>query len=105
MQTRVAIAEEDWGRADDCIHKGLEIVHRFEVPVAGWQVHATAWRLYQSRQLFAEGESHRKRAQVDIFKIADSFPKSEALRETFLSAAPIVQILNPVAEKGRPADG
>ena len=105
MQTRVAIANEDWGRAEDCVHKGLEIVDRFEVPVAGWQVHATAWRLYQSRQQYAEAESHRERAQADIFKIADSFPKGEPLRESFLSAAPIARIFSPSAERRRAADG
>jgi DNA-binding winged helix-turn-helix (wHTH) protein/tetratricopeptide (TPR) repeat protein len=105
MQTRVAITKEDWRRADDCIHKGLEIIGRFEVPVAGWQVHATAWRLFQSRQQYAEAESHRQRAQADIFKIADSFPKGEPLRDVFLSAMPIARILNPLAEKGRAADG
>jgi len=36
----------------------------------------------------AEAESHRERAQLDIFKIADSFAKGEPLREAFLSAAP-----------------
>ena len=105
MQTRVAISKEDWGRANDSVHKGLEIVHRFEEPVAGWQVHATAWRLNQSRLQYAEAESHRERARADIFKIADSFPKGEPLRDTFLSAAPIARILNPLAENARVADG
>ena len=105
MQTRVAIAKEDSEGADDCVHKGLEIVHRFEVPVAGWQVHATAWRLFQSKQQYAEAESHRARAQADIFKIADSFAKGEPLRDIFLSAAPITRVLSPLAEKGRAADG
>ncbi len=105
MRTRVAIANEDWGRAEDCVRKGLEIVDRFEAPVAGWQVHATAWRLYQSRQQYAEAESHRERAQADIFKIADSFPKGEPLRESFLSAAPIARIFSPSAERRRASDG
>jgi tetratricopeptide (TPR) repeat protein len=105
MQTRVAIAKEDWRGAEDCVHKGLEIVDLFEVPVAGWQVHATAWRLYQSRQKYAEAESHCERAQADIFKIADSFPKDEPLREFFLSAAPIARILSPSAARRRAADG
>ena len=98
MQTRVAIARRDWRRAGECISEGLDIVSRFEVPVAGWQVHATAWRLHYYRQQYAEAESHRERAQADIFKIADSFPRAEPLRDTFLSAAPIERILNPIAE-------
>ena len=105
MRARITIAREDWRRAEDCVHKGLEIVDRFEVPVAGWQVHATAWRLYQSRQLYAQAELHRERAQADIFKIADSFRTGEPLRESFLSAAPIARILSPSAERRRAADG
>ena len=105
MQARILIGKEDWRRAQDCVHKGLEIVNHFEVPVAGWQVHATAWRLYQSRQQYAEAESHRERAQADIFKIADSFPQGEPLRESFLSAAPIARILSPSAERRWAADG
>ena len=105
MQTRVAIAKKDSGRADDCVHKGLEIVHRFEVPVAGWQVHATACRLYQTKRQYAQAESHREQAQAYIVTIADSFSKAEPLRESFLSATPVKRILNPSAEKGRAADG
>src|SRR5258708_5099792 len=56
MRTRIAIANEDWGRAEDCVHKGLEIVDRFEVPVAGWQVHATAWRLDSCSKHYAGDE-------------------------------------------------
>jgi len=105
MQTRVAVAQKNWGRADDCVQRGVEIVHRFEVPVAGWQVHATAWRLHRTKQQYAQAESHREQALAYIAKIADSFPKAEPLRESFLSAAPIAKILNPLAEKGRAADG
>lgn len=105
MQTQIAILKEDWSRAEDCIHKSLELLRRFEVPVAAWQVHATAWRLYRSRQEYGEAESHRERAQEYVFKIADSFPKGEPLRKSFLSAAPVARILNPSVEKGRAADG
>jgi len=105
IQTRVAIAKENWGRADGCIHQALEIVHRFEVPVAGWQVHATAWRLHQTKQQYAQADSHREHSLAYITKIADSFPKEEPLRESFLSAPPIATILNPLAEKGSAADG
>jgi len=105
MQTQIAIFKEDWSRAEACIHESLELLRRFEVPVAAWQVHATAWRLYRSRQEYAEAESHRERAREYIFKIADSFPKGEPLRGSFLSAAPVARILNPSVEKGRAADG
>jgi len=103
MQTRTAIARKEWRRSEDCIHNALELVGRFDVPVAGWQVHATAWRLYRSRNEHAEAESQRESARICIFKIADSFTQGEPLRETFLSAAPIARILDAPAE-GRAAD-
>jgi len=103
MQSRTAIAREDWRRSEDCIRNALELVGRFDVPVAGWQVHATAWQLYRSRNEHAEAESQRESARVCIFKIADSFTQDEPLRETFLSAAPIARILDASTE-GRAAD-
>jgi len=105
MQTRIAMAKEDCGLADDCAHKAVEIVDRFEVPVAGWQVHATVWRLYQSKQQYGQAESHRELAQAYIFKVADSFPNGEPLRESFLSAQPIARILNSSPGKRLAADG
>jgi len=105
MQARIAIAKQDWRRAEDCIHKALEILRHFDVAIAGWQVHATAWRLCRSRQEYGEAESQRESARVCIFKIADSFPKGEPLRQSFLSAAPIAQILNPSSVRRRAVDG
>ena len=104
MQARIAIVKGDWASAQDCVHKALEIVRRFEVPVAGWQVHATAWRIYRSKQEYAKAESHRESSQACIFKIGDSFPQGEPVRESFLSAAPIARILNSSVEKGRATD-
>jgi len=103
MQTRIAMAGADWMRAGDCIHNALELVQRFDVPVAGWQVHATAWQLYRSTQRCAEAESQCDSARICIFKIADSFTQDEPLRETFLSAPPVARILNASTE-GRAAD-
>ena len=100
MQARIGIVHQDWKHAEDSVHKALEILSRFEVPVAGWQVHATAWQLYRSTQESGKAESHREKARVYIFKIADSFVTGEPLRKTFLSATPIVRIIHPSAEKG-----
>jgi tetratricopeptide (TPR) repeat protein len=45
MNTRVAMAESDWARAQECVQAALAIVERFEVPVAAWQVHCHGLRL------------------------------------------------------------
>jgi tetratricopeptide (TPR) repeat protein len=104
MQARIALSRQDWMGAKNCIHKALEIVRNFEVPIAAWQVHATAWRLYLCKQEQGAAESHRHAAKGYILKIADSFAHGEPLRETFLSAGPVARILNPSADRGQALD-
>src|SRR5262245_52778855 len=50
MQTRIAIAEQAWEAAANHLRAALSIVDRCEVPVAAWQVHATAWDVYRQAQ-------------------------------------------------------
>ena len=45
---RVAMAELDLTRAQDCIARGLSAMEGFGVPLACWRVHATAFELYQN---------------------------------------------------------
>src|SRR6202021_4062609 len=42
INARVALANRDEARARDCIARGVSAVQGFEVPLAAWQVHATA---------------------------------------------------------------
>jgi len=48
MNARVAMAELDMTRAHDCVANGLSAMEGFEVPLAAWRVHATAFELYQN---------------------------------------------------------
>jgi tetratricopeptide (TPR) repeat protein len=93
MQTRVAMAKKDWIGAREYIRQGLAILDKFDVPVAGWQVHATAWHLYRDAKEDQAAETHRARAEASIFKIANSFANDEPLRDSFLSAGAVAQIL------------
>jgi len=47
VNARVAVAELDLTRAQDCIVKGLSAMEGFEVPLAFWRVHATAAEIYR----------------------------------------------------------
>jgi len=47
MKTRIAMAEEAWEAAADPLRDALSIVEKFEVPVAAWQVHSSAWDFYR----------------------------------------------------------
>jgi len=93
MKTRVAMAEKDWASASKFIEQALAIVEKFGVPVAGWQVHSTAWRLYQHANENSKADMHRTRSKESILKIANSFANDDPLRATFLSGRPVAQIL------------
>jgi len=103
MQIRIAMFKKELALAEAYLHKALEILQHFDVPVAAWQVHAAAWELYRCKKDYADAKEHRRRAEAYIIKIANSFASDEPLRESFLSALPVVRILkNP--EKGQAAD-
>jgi DNA-binding winged helix-turn-helix (wHTH) protein/tetratricopeptide (TPR) repeat protein len=101
MNTRVAMAEKDWAGASEFIELALALVEKFGVPAAGWQVHSTAWHLYQHVNENSKAEMHRACSEQLILKIANSFASDEPLRATFLSAEPVAEILGTVT--GKPA--
>jgi DNA-binding winged helix-turn-helix (wHTH) protein/tetratricopeptide (TPR) repeat protein len=87
---RVAMISQDHAAVEECIVNALSIVERWEIPLAAWRVHATA----------AEAATDREAARVQwrlsaetISRLADSLPATEPLREIFLSAPCIRQIL------------
>jgi len=81
-------------RARECIERSLAIVDKFEILVAAWQVHATAWHLLLLVKENERAEVQRKGAESCILRIADSFSPEEPLRATFLAAVPIRRILS-----------
>lgn len=93
LQARVALGENDSRRARVSIQQALTIVDKFDVPVAAWQVHGTAWQLHRRAREFKAAETHRDRAESCILKIANSFASDEPLRASLMSAAPVRLIL------------
>ena len=100
LNTRVAMAEDDWIAAREYLLRALAIVDKFEILVAAWQTHATAWQLYQHEREHKTAETNRERAESCIMKIADSFASDEPLRSIFLSAPPVARVLGGSATKG-----
>ena len=93
LKTRVAMAENDWTGAREFIQQALAIVDKFEILVAAWQTHGTAWQLYREVKEHKTAEANREKAESCILKIADSFAPEESLRATFLASAPVRRIL------------
>ncbi len=87
------MADKDWTGAQECVQQALAVVDKFEILVAAWQVHATAWHLYRRLKEHKAAGINRERTEACILKIADSFAPDEPLRATFLGAAPVRRIL------------
>jgi hypothetical protein len=108
MKSRVAKAEDDFDGTRVCIDHGLAILDRFDIPVAAWQVHRTAWDLYADVGDRERADGHRARAKELIMRIADSFDDREQLRESLLSAPPVRYVLSEQGDqppRSRQAEG
>jgi len=90
---RLAIAEKDAKAGEKSIRNGTALLERFELPTAAWRLDGTAWEFYLQAKNEKAAETHRKRAEACILKIANSFAPEEPLRATFLAAAPVRRIL------------
>jgi DNA-binding winged helix-turn-helix (wHTH) protein/tetratricopeptide (TPR) repeat protein len=93
INARVAAGEGNWPGAREHITRALAVLDEFEIPVAGWRVHNTAWRICRAEGDAVSAARHRIHAQDMIAAIADSFEPGEPLRECFLAASPVRPVL------------
>ena len=99
VNARVAMAEIDLKRAQDCVSRALVTMEGFEVPLAGWRVHATAAEVSQRAEDTESSQRHREISRVAILKLANSLAPEDPLQKTFLSALSVTKILaEPVGE-------
>jgi DNA-binding winged helix-turn-helix (wHTH) protein/tetratricopeptide (TPR) repeat protein len=91
---RVALANRDHARAQDCIAKAVSTVRGFEVPLAAWPVHGTAAHIEEESGNLESARSHRELSRATILRLANSLPEQEPLREIFLSAPAVLRILS-----------
>ena len=101
IKTRIAMASQSWTEAEESLSHALDILQRFDVPMAAWQVHATGWNLYRELRQADEVAQQQQKADMAVRSIVDSFAPGEPLREIFLSAPPVRQVLN-VPKKSTP---
>lgn len=93
MSARVAMAELDITRAQDCIAKGLSTMEGFEVPLASWRVHAVAAELHERTGENELAKSYLALSRETIMKLANSLPAKEPLRTTFLADPMVRKVL------------
>jgi len=89
---RVALANRDHARARDCIAKGVFTIQGLEVPLAAWQVHATAARIDEEAGNIESARLHRDLSRATILRLANSLPEHEPLRKIFLSAPAVARV-------------
>ena len=75
----------------------------YEVPLAHWRVHGTAFELYERMEDKKAAEEHRQLSCATIMKLANSMPNDEPLRGIFLSAPAIRRILSDEEVSANPA--
>jgi hypothetical protein len=100
---RVAMAQHDSQRAQVCITNALTAMEGYEVPLAHWRVHGTAFELYERMEDNKAAEEHRQLSRATIMKLANSMPTDEPLRGIFLSAPAIRRILADEEASANPA--
>jgi DNA-binding winged helix-turn-helix (wHTH) protein len=93
INARVALANRDQSRARDCIARGISTVQGFEVPLAAWQVHATAADVEEQSGNLESARLHRDASRATIMQLANSLPEQEPLRKIFLSAPAVTRAL------------
>ena len=98
LRSRVARAENDCESARIYVDRALAILDRFDIPVAAWQVHRTAWELYDQLADRERADEHRARAKQLILRIADSFEHDEPLKQSLLTAPPIRRVFTEKSE-------
>jgi DNA-binding winged helix-turn-helix (wHTH) protein len=104
-KARVAMAELKPKQAENCIAQGLSALEGFEVPLAGWRVHATAAKYFESLGDAGLVDKHHESSCATILKLSHSLAAEEPLRQTFLSAGPVAEILgHPCVSRRREAE-
>jgi DNA-binding winged helix-turn-helix (wHTH) protein/tetratricopeptide (TPR) repeat protein len=97
---RIAMAGLDQQRAQDCMTRAFSAMENFEVPLAAWRVHATAARLFEAAGEMDLATHHRALSRATILKLADSLSTEESLRQIFLAAPTVSQIIANPSDPG-----
>jgi hypothetical protein len=94
MQAKVTMIQGEWAATKEHLFKALDIVNKFEVPLAAWRVHAVASEYYEQAHEPASAEQHRDSAASIVMAMARSLDAHQSLRDKFLAAEPVRKVLD-----------
>ena len=90
---RLALRLSDTRRAQTLIEHALTAIDGFEVPIAAWQVHATAADIARTHRE-SSADAHQSTSRAIIMNLAESLGRGEdSLRQTFLNAPAVMRVL------------
>jgi tetratricopeptide (TPR) repeat protein len=90
----VALAERQWGEAEEEISRALVVLEGVDAPLAEWQVYATAAQLHQQRGRTAEAGRCWSRSATVLNRLANSLGDSDASRQSLLAHPFVCAILS-----------
>jgi tetratricopeptide (TPR) repeat protein len=93
MRARLALASGKPEAAERYVQQALDAVTIFNVPLAAWRVHRTAGDVFGLTNS-ARAAKHRAHAERVVLELAASLADVESLRQTFLSAQPVRDVLD-----------
>lgn len=93
VRARIAIALGRLDEAKDSVRQALEALERFEAPLSGWKVHATAAESFERLGDTKAFSGHRAKARTALLTLTNSLAEAEPLRQSLLSAEPVRKIL------------
>src|SRR5215471_3073142 len=70
IQAKVAMIQGEWAAMKEHLFKALDIVNRFEVPLAAWRVHGVASEFYVQAKEPASAEQHHENAASIVLAMA-----------------------------------
>ena len=94
MQAKVSMIQREWTATKEHLFKALDIVNRFEVPLAAWRVHGVASEFYVQAKEPASAEQHHENAASIVLAMARSLDAHQSLRDKFLAAEPVRKVLD-----------
>jgi DNA-binding winged helix-turn-helix (wHTH) protein len=92
-QARVALAADEPRRAQAHVGQALAALDGFEVPLAGWQVHATAADVCRARGETVAARRHQETSRGIVRRLAASLDGYGDLQRAFLTAPAVANVL------------
>jgi tetratricopeptide (TPR) repeat protein len=92
LLAELALRRSDWGLAQASLAAAVDALGAHPAPLEAWKTYATLGRLHVARGEAAEGRLHYRKAGVIVRGIAANVA-DEALRETFLAAPAVGEVL------------